>query len=72
MRSRMVGWAWVGAGLFGFVAAMGAAMAFYPGGTSFDAHTNGYSFWSNFWCDLTKPIAFNGAPNAVAARLAVV
>ncbi len=45
------------------------AMAFYPGGTSIDAASNGYHFWLNFFSDLGRTRARNGAPNPVAAPL---
>ena len=45
------------------------AMPFYAGGTSMDAHSVGYHFWLNFFSDLGRTTARNGAPNATAALL---
>jgi hypothetical protein len=55
-------------------ALLGIAMALYPGGTALDVHAHGHSFWLNFLCDLTAPVARNGAPNpgAPAARGAML
>ena len=52
-----------------FVVLTALAMAFYPGGTSLDARSTGYHFWLNFFSDLGRTTARNGAPNAVAALL---
>lgn len=41
------------------------AMWQYPGGTSLDAHTAGYSLSRNFLSDLGMTVAYNGEPNAV-------
>lgn len=49
---------------------LGAAMTVYPGGTALDPRALGHSFWLNFLCDLTQPVAVNGAPNGVGAALA--
>ena len=48
---------------------MASAMALYPGGTWEDPGARGHSFWSNYFCDLMRPQALNGAPNPIAARL---
>ena len=53
--------------LTGAVALLIAAMALYPGGTALDHHHPGHSFWFNFLCDLTGPVALNGQPNPVGA-----
>ena len=45
------------------------AMLFYPGGTALDASSHGYHFWLNFFSDLGRTVARNGAPNPVAAPL---
>lgn len=47
-------------------------MAFYPGGSYFDAEHPGYDFWLNFWCDLMRDPALNGEPNRTAPLLAQV
>jgi hypothetical protein len=51
------------AGLASFVVALAAAIWRYPGGTFFDRHSPGFSFWGNFFCDLLHERALNGAPN---------
>jgi hypothetical protein len=56
-------------------ALLGIAMALYPGGTALDPHARGHSFWLNMLCDLTEPVARNGAPNrpgALVARVAML
>ncbi len=53
-----------------FAALEAVAMALYPGGTDWDAHTAGYRFWENYLCDLTQRHAIDGAPNVAGARLA--
>lgn len=56
-------------------ALLGIAMALYPGGTALDAHAAGHSFWLNFLCDLTEPVARDGVANPVgslAARAAML
>ena len=52
-----------------FVVLTALAMPFYAGGTSIDAHSTGYHFWLNFFSDLGRTKARNGAPNATAALL---
>ena len=47
-------------------------MGAYPGGTHFNRHSEGYAFWSNFWCDALRNPAINGAANARGARLATL
>lgn len=49
-----------------FVLVLGAASLLYPGGTWFDRHSPGFSFWGNFWCDLLHERAFNGGDNRQA------
>jgi len=46
------------------------AIAGYPGGTSFDRGATGHDVWRNFLCDLTAPVALNGAANSQGAALA--
>jgi len=53
-----------------FVVLIGASMACYPGGSWLDRHTSGHAFWGNFFCDLTQPVALNGAPNTLGSWLA--
>ncbi len=50
-----------------FVALTAAAMFIYPGGTSTDKTTIGYSFFGNFFSDLGITIAHNGQPNLIAS-----
>ncbi len=45
------------------------AMLFYPGGTPNDPNTTGYSFTENFFSDLGRTQARQGAPNTVSAVL---
>ena len=44
----------------------------YPGGTWTDPSTQGYAFWGNFLCDLSRPVALNGQPNPVGQVLGPV
>src|SRR5262245_43286490 len=43
------------------------AMACYPGGTTLDRATHGYSWSQNFLSDLGMTVAYDGRPNAVGA-----
>ena len=45
------------------------AMWFYPGGTALDMSSHGYHVGLNFFSDLGRTRARNGAPNPVAAPL---
>lgn len=58
----------VGVGFF--VVTYGVAMALYPGGTWFDARTQGHSFWANFLCDLMQTRALNKQPAPLSSTLA--
>jgi uncharacterized membrane protein len=58
------------AGLALFVLFSGLAAAAYPGGTFCDPDAERYSFWGNFFCDLTQPVTQRGADNARARLLA--
>jgi hypothetical protein len=49
---------------------LGVAMARYPGGTALDPAAAGHSFWFNFLCDLTNPVAVNGQSNRVGSGFA--
>jgi hypothetical protein len=49
-----------------FVAAMAVAIASYPGGSWTQANASGFSLARNFWCDLLRSQAINGADNAAA------
>jgi len=52
-----------------FVALIARAISLYPGGTWFDPGARGHDLLRNFLCDLTQPIALNGAVNP-GARVA--
>lgn len=54
------------------VASLIVAMALYPGGTALDHQQPGHSFWFNFLCDLTSPMAVNGTANRVGSAFARV
>ncbi len=56
--------------LFAFAALISAAAAAYPGGTWNDPRSAGFSFWSNFWCDLLAGVALDGRTNRIGALLA--
>jgi hypothetical protein len=62
-----------GAGILGCAALgvglLGGAMRLYPGGTWQNPAAIGHSFWRNFLCDLTQPVAIGGAPNQLGAAL---
>jgi hypothetical protein len=45
-------------------------MHLYPGGTVFDPHARGHSFWRNFLCDLTDRTARNGIASPVGSSFA--
>jgi hypothetical protein len=49
-----------------FVLAMTLAMALYPGGSWTERESIGFSFWRNFWCDLVRSQAINGADNSLS------
>lgn len=50
--------------------ALGAILR-YPGGTTLDATSDGYSMSRNFLSDLGMTVAYNGRPNAFGASLFV-
>ncbi len=61
--------------LFGtiqFVILTALAMLAYPGGTHIDPASPGYAFFANFFSDLGRMQAHNGAPNTLSAALFVV
>jgi hypothetical protein len=53
-----------------FVVAMGVAIVRYPGGSWTMPTDRGFSLVRNFWCDLLRSQAINGADNAVSKLLA--
>jgi hypothetical protein len=55
-----------------FCLAMALAMQAYPGGSWLHPHAYGHSFFENFWCDLLREPAYNGAPNGRSVRLATL
>lgn len=58
-------------GLLAFVVLAVAAHVAYPGGSWFDPDAPRVSFWTNYWSDLLRPIALDGTPNPIGARLAL-
>jgi len=52
-----------------FVAGMALAVLAYPGGSWADARADGFAFWTNYWCDLMSPEAWNGELNGRSASL---
>ncbi|HEY6728463.1 MAG TPA: hypothetical protein VI197_30845 [Polyangiaceae bacterium] len=58
------------AGILGFLLCMAIAIEMYPGGNLWDRAQPGYDFWRNFWCDLQRQPAYNGAANRIAPRFA--
>jgi hypothetical protein len=57
-------YAWVPvAGVGAFIALYLWAASMYPGGTSFDHQTRGWSHLSNYWCDLLDRFSYSGAIN---------
>ncbi len=50
-------------GILAFFPLYIAAATLYPGGTSQNKISEGYSFSGNYWCDLFDTIAYNGQPN---------
>ncbi len=50
-------------GILSFLILYFPATFLYPGGTKFNAHTVGYSFVDNFWCDLFVESGYNGLYN---------
>src|SRR5690606_26359945 len=71
-RWRAVAALATGAGLGLFIAAMAVAAAAYPGGSWTLPSASGFSLARNFWCDLLRSQAINGADNAVAKLWATV
>lgn len=60
------------AALATFVVAMTLAAAVYPGGSWTARDGEGFSLLRNFWCDLLRSRAINGADNAAGKVLASV
>jgi len=60
------------AALAAFCGALMAAVWCYPGGTFLLHDGHGFSFIENFWCDLLRQPAYNGAGNGCSNRLATV
>ena len=52
-----------------FVVVSFVAMLVYPGGTTTDATTSGYTFVNNFFSDLGLTVAHNGNANTISAIL---
>lgn len=53
----------------GFVILTALAMCFYPGGARHNRHAEGYSFFVNYFSDLGRTQALNGAPNSISSPL---
>lgn len=51
------------AGIVIFVALYCIASRLYPGGSSFDVHSKGFSWTKNYWCNLLGKNAINGEAN---------
>lgn len=60
----------LGPPLLAFVVLISLSMAAYPGGTWEEPAARGHSQVRNFLCDLTRPTALNGTPNADGSRYA--
>ena len=52
-----------------FIALQSLGMKVYPGGTMYDASTQGYSFSKNFFSDMGAYVARNGDPNYLSMIL---
>jgi hypothetical protein len=52
-----------------FALCLGAAAARYPGGSWSELGSRGFSLSRNFWCDLLRSQAINGADNGASRRL---
>ena len=62
--------AWVQGLLAVFVVALALAARAYPGGNWGDLDAHGHDLWRNYWCDLMREHAVNGAPSPVSAAWA--
>jgi hypothetical membrane protein len=67
LRRRLLIACLIGFALYGIFNVM--AMIFYPGGTSSDARSIGYSFLNNFFSDLGMTRTYAGEPNTLSALL---
>ena len=59
------------AGILAFLVLTTLAMFIYPGGTGIDKTSAGYLFFTNYFSDLGRTVAHNGASNTIAALLFV-
>jgi hypothetical protein len=48
------------------------AMLFYPGGTRIDSTTLGYGFFTNFFSDLGRTVAYSNKGNLVSATIFII
>ncbi|HEU4579298.1 MAG TPA: hypothetical protein VFS67_13630 [Polyangiaceae bacterium] len=55
-----------------FALAIAAAASLYPGGSWTEPGAAGFSPLRNFWCDLVRTQAINGADNSASRRLSCV
>ncbi|HEU5072624.1 MAG TPA: hypothetical protein VFU02_00590, partial [Polyangiaceae bacterium] len=69
VRSRRLAYL-VYSGVLGFASCMAISMLAYPGGNLWDRSQPGHDFWRNFWCDLLRQPAYNGALNPWAPHFA--
>jgi len=53
-----------------FTLALALSVFHYPGGSWADADAEGFAFWRNYWCDLFREPAVDGAPNPLSPVLA--
>lgn len=58
------------AGVLGFLLLTGVSALRYPGGTQANRASEGYSVIGNYWCDLYRSRALNGADHTTGAWLA--
>ena len=57
-------------GLAIFVVTLPLSVVAYPGGSWANPDATGFQFFVNYWCDLLRIMALNGAPNPTSAVLA--
>jgi hypothetical protein len=55
-----------------FALAIAAAASWYPGGSWTEPGSEGFSLLRNFWCDLVRTQAINGADNSASRRISCV
>src|SRR5690348_15618303 len=55
-----------------FALAIACAASLYPGGSWTEPRSAGFSPLRNFWCDLVRTQAINGADNSASRRVSCV